>query len=127
MDPLVAAALEALRTALAKSQGRRPAFLQLLYPDGTADLLPLSSPILPENTSSRPATNVNRLSEMEETVLGVLLRAEKPLKGSAIASRAGVRYSSHIRQVLSELVQKGKLIRAPQGGYWPADRPLPTG
>jgi hypothetical protein len=124
MDPTVALALEALRAALAHSQGRRPSFLQLLYADGRTETFPLPTDTIDGSSSSPRADKIHRASETEDAILRVLARAEKPLKGTAIATRAGLSYSSHLREALAEMVRNGRLIRGPQGGYWPADRPL---
>lgn len=127
MDPTVAAALAALRDALAKSQGRRPSFLQLLWPDGRVDTYALDG-MLPEHTSSAKSTPVPlELSEREKSVLKAMEKIEKPLKGQAIARRAGLSYNPNFRRLMSGLMQKGLIIPGPQGGYWLASRPLPEG
>lgn len=57
-------------------------------------------------------------------ILDVMGTAEKPLKGEAIARRAGKKYNPHFRRTLSQLKREGTL-RAVEGGYWLAARPVP--
>lgn len=106
--------------------------MQLLYPDGTADLLPLLHPILPVETSQTQGAKVRgaSVSSMEQKIREVLKKAEKPLKGEAIALRAKVSYGGRIRTLLAEMLKRksgeeGRLIHGPQGGYWLADRSFP--
>lgn len=125
MDPTVAAALEALRAALARCQGRRPAFLQLLYPDGTIEQHGLVGSIAPDGSAPQSGQVAPELTSREKAALEVLTRADQPLKGRTVATRAGLRYTSHFREMMSGLVLKELVIVGPEGGYWPADRPLP--
>jgi hypothetical protein len=135
VDPHVAAALEQLRAALARTGGRRPILLEVIYSDGTVDRLSvpgaLSSPTTPPPDTS-PARQTGQTlpvevngGEVERAILDVLARAERPLKGSAIASRAGRRASSYFRETLTRLVRSGVLVKPPGGGYWLASRGAP--
>lgn len=124
MDPHVAAALEQLRAALTRNGERRPLFVEVLYSDGTADRLAIPA----ERGRTNPATasgQVSPATDNERLILEVLSRAEKPLKGRTVASRAGLAYNSHLRQTLSVMRRAGRIQRAPSGGYWPANKPLP--
>jgi hypothetical protein len=63
-------------------------------------------------------------SAVEAAILSTLARAERPLKGGAIAARAGRRYHGYFRQCLSRLKRAGR-IRLLADGYWDAGRPVP--
>ncbi|MGE3809175.1 MAG: hypothetical protein AB7K24_31305 [Gemmataceae bacterium] len=54
-------------------------------------------------------------SRIETSVVDVLRLAQQPLKGRAIAFRAGWRFSSHLRQVLARMVQAGVIASTPDG------------
>ncbi len=132
MDPAVAAALAALRAAVANCHGRRPSFLQLLYPDGTAELIPFPprEAVLPTVEVTPQGTRVP--TSTERAILAVLERAEKPLKAQAIVSRArrlgfDLEYNPYLRRVLSAMVkpEDGRLVYVGRDGYWLASRPLP--
>ncbi len=125
MDPIAVAALEAFRAALAKSRGRRPAFLQLLWPDGKIDTYSLDG-MMAGNTASEKSTPVPiQLSDREKTVMEAMEKIDRPLKGAAVARRAKLSYNPNFRRLMSGLMQKGLIIPGPQGGYWLASRPLP--
>jgi hypothetical protein len=127
MDAIVVAALEALRLALAKCQGRRPSFLQLLYPDGTIEQYGLCEGSMAGKPADATDETVRlELTERERSVLAVLARAERPLKGRTIATRAGIRYNSHFRDVMSGLKERKLVVSDEERRYWPADRPWPT-
>jgi hypothetical protein len=126
MDPVLAALIEALKVALAQTE-RRALFVQVLYSDSTSQLIPLPSTVnipeentVPQGTDGRPLGGRRRAA-----VLSALENAEKPLKGTALAARAGVRYDSHFRELMGELIREEKVIHAPRGGYWLKGRPLP--
>ncbi len=125
MDPIAVAALEAFRAALAKSRGRRPAFLQLLWPDGTIDTYAVNGMMPADRASEGDGRSVPELTDREKAVLDVLARADQPLKGRTVATRARLRYTSHFREMMAELVLKELVFVAPEGGYWPKGRPLP--
>lgn len=61
----------------------------------------------------------------EDAILEVLKQADKPIKLSVIARRAGSIFNSHFRQTAYELVKKKKIITPSEHRYWLADRPLP--
>jgi hypothetical protein len=126
MDAIVVAALEALRLALAKCQGRRPSFLQLLYPDGTIEQYGLCEGSMAEDRASAPdGRTAPELTPREKAAIDVLARADQPLKGRTVASRARLRYTSHFREMMAELVIRELVIVGPEGGYWLKGRPLP--
>jgi hypothetical protein len=127
MDPQAAAALEAFRIALAKSQGRRPAFLQLLWPDGKIDTYSLDGMMPAAGPDAKGEPVKPPLSDREKAVLAVLAKAERPMKGCTVATRAGLKYNSHFRDVMSELKEKRLVIVDGDRRYWPADRPAPGG
>jgi hypothetical protein len=105
MDSLASAAFEAFRAALAKNQGRRPLLLQVFWADGTIDTYGLNG-IVPGNTPPLKAERATReLSERETAVMDVLGKASKPLKGQAIALRAGIRYNGRFRSMMAKMVE----------------------
>jgi hypothetical protein len=115
MDPEVLVALEALLLALVRSGGRRPLFLELLYPDGRVDRLSLPAPAAPPD---RPAARQPTRPPVEQAILDALAGAEGPLPGKAIARRCGRSYTSYFREALSGLVASGEVIRDREaGGY----------
>ncbi len=62
------------------------------------------------------------LTPQQQAVLRVLAKAEFPLKGRAVATRAGIRYTSHFRELMTELKQMGLVIFHPEeGGYRKGD------
>jgi len=81
-------------------------------PDGSSP--PTPSALVPADLSNR-----------EIAVLGVLAKASEPLKGRTVANRAGIRYTSHFREMMSGLVGRGLVIVGPEGGYWSKGRRLP--
>jgi hypothetical protein len=62
-------------------------------------------------------------SPMEVSIMDVLRLARLPLKGRAIAFRAGWRFSSHFRQVLARLVQTKVIANTPDGYCLPDKEP----
>lgn len=104
-SPLFEAILGAVRQALVAAGDRVPLFLHILYSDSTSDVV-----TMPKQTSRPPNP-----TEAEEAILAVLRRAERPLKGSAIASRAGKRYTGHFRESLARLTADGTLLHDEDG------------
>jgi hypothetical protein len=126
MDPRIAAVFDLLRDA----QGRRPVFVWVAWSDGSLELHTLpGSPVLtpPVSTGQTGSVAADTPSDIEAALLRVIDRAEKPLKGRAVAARAGLAYNSHLRQVLAGLRRRERIVLAPGGGYWPAGRPVPPG
>lgn len=118
--------LDILHNALTRARGRRLAFLLLLYSDSSSDLVSLPPPPAGKDVAG-PEAGAVELSQREESILRVLARAERPLKGCTTATRAGLRYNSHFRDVMSELREKGLVIVDADRRYWSADKPLPKG
>jgi hypothetical protein len=111
MDPnFVLALLQLLRAAL--EEAAEDHLVCLLFPLR-----------LPERPPGGQVPSVP--TDTAEKVFGVLVKAEKPLKGRTVAHRAGLGYGSHLRQTLSDLVLTGRLMRVPGRGYWPAGKPVP--
>lgn len=54
-------------------------------------------------------------ADIASQILDVLGRADRPLKGRAIAARAGRPYSGQFRQKLSELKEAGDIRLTPEG------------
>jgi hypothetical protein len=120
--------LESLISRLREAVARYglPLVVHLIYPDGRTELITLPSDTMPANRQSAEVQQVvPELSEREKAALAVLARADQPLKGRTVATRAGIRYTSHFREMMSGLVNRELVVVAAGGGYWPADRPLP--
>lgn len=121
--------LEALISRLREAVARYglPVVVHLVYPDGRTELLTLPESSMADSTSDAKAEAVTlELTDREKAVLGVLARAERPLKGRTIATRAGIRYNSHFRDVMSGLRERKLVIADDERRYWPANRPLPA-
>jgi hypothetical protein len=116
--------LEALIEANAR-HGAGPVVVYVVYPDGSAELLTLPASVPVDRQPTQTGQVCPELSEREKAALGVVAKAEHPLKGRTVATRAGLRYTSHFREMMSGLVQKGLVQVGPEGGYWPAGKPLP--
>lgn len=123
MEPEVLAALEALRNAVARTRGRRLLFVNFLYEDGRSDLLSVPPPTDESRPPQEPARSVP--TGRRATVLDVLARAERVLKGSAIARRAGLSYTSHFRELLGRMADDGEIQRVKGRGYWRVDSEPP--
>lgn len=117
MDPELRAAFDALRNALANRQGRRLAFLQLLYSDSTSDLV--SVPLPP------PADR--QAASLADQILSVLDASDRPLKAISIARRLDRANSGHFRETLSGLVAAGRVSEHPGFTYWVPGRTPPAG
>lgn len=70
------------------------------------------------DTPDRPAGTRQR-------ILDALAAAAGPLKGEAVARRAGKRYNGYFREVLAGMVRDGLLVRTDEGYRLPA-RPADT-
>jgi hypothetical protein len=135
--------VELVQAHLARRLGTGYALTHVLFkvraPDGTemelsltpGTLFVLGAPAVSAETqteSERPRdvcrteTDLPRLTPTEQAVVDVLASAASPLKGEAIARRAGKNYSGHFRGVLAVLLANGVLIY--EDGYWLASRPL---
>ena len=130
-DQLVAAA-RALAAALWHDEVIAVSFL--LRHQGRATLpLPLLPAPPPEDVRSRDRTpnrtpgadtpdltarqRQRELTGTEELIVQVLGRSERPLKGRAVATRAGVSYSPHFRSLLAGQVAEERIAKDPAGGY----------
>jgi hypothetical protein len=110
-----AQALIAQLLAMLAAQEDRPVlFLHVVYSDGGFDLL------------SVPKRPPRAQSDTEEAIVAVLRRAEGPLKGSAIARRAGRKYNGHFRERLSRLTADGTLERDEDGYFLPESDETPA-
>ena len=135
MDPEAWSALvEAVRAFAEATWGDEAVAITLtLRHLGDVGRLPLPLPLAgrPDTSaptgqdSGQPRADTPDLTPTAEAILRVLERAEKPLKGSAIASRAGLGYTPHFRSLLANLVEAGRVEKPASGGYWPAGKPLP--
>src|SRR5205814_766494 len=67
------------------------------------------------------------LSPTMKRIVEVLRAADRPLKGGAVAARAGKNYCGYFRTALTECVRRGVALLL-DDGYWLADanRPAPT-
>ena len=114
-------------------QGDEPIVLYVVCRSGLSHLLTLSGlkGNMPRTEAATPADSVvplvAGLGEREKAVLRVLERAERPLKGRAVAVRAGLNYTSHFRELMSGLVQAGLVRLTRSRCYWLASRPLTDG
>jgi len=86
-----------------------------------------ATPALASRGGDRAPAEGVELSDREQAVLRVLAKGEGPLKGCTVATRAGLRYNSHFRDVMSELKEKGLVMVDGDRRYWPTDRPVPDG
>ena len=126
MNGAVFAALKTLLSLLAQCEAPdRASFIQLLYPDGRIELFPVRDSIAASKAAAPVDPARPPLSDREKAALAVLARAERPLKGRTIAARAGLRYTSHFRELMAGLVRKGLVITTSERLYWPASKEVP--
>jgi len=124
----VRAALDQLTRALQGSQGRRPAFVQVLYSDGGVDTYsippngggrPPDTPApRPGNPATPPQANLPPdLTGTEAAIVAVLRDAGEPLRAATIAQKCGRACNSHFRECLGGLIAAGVVRRPDGGGY----------
>lgn len=73
---------------------------------------------------ARAAEAARNGADVASVVVQVLQRSSRPLKGAAIARRAGKPYTPHFRTVLSRLVKDGIVRKVSGSGYWLASRSM---
>jgi hypothetical protein len=54
-------------------------------------------------------------TDLAQQILDTMRLLDKPLKGRAIASRAGRQYTSHFRRILTDLREAGSIILTDEG------------
>lgn len=136
----IEAALEILRNALSRSQGRRLAFLQLLYSDSTSDTV--SVPEQPRGAEATPDGSpppVSRMSKDDENslslsdrtagrrdrqpalrvrILDVLADSDRPMKAATIARKLERSNSGSFRELLREMIHDEEVAEHPGHTYW---------
>jgi hypothetical protein len=68
---------------------------------------------LPEVTLQAPAEQSG--SDIGNRILAVLGEADRPLKAQAVANRAGAKFNSHFKQILTRLKREGQIVLTPDG------------
>jgi hypothetical protein len=64
-----------------------------------------------------PAPAAGRFNETEQHIVDLVRLCKNPILGETIAKRLGLNFNSHLRSVLSGLVKRNVLSKAPEGGY----------
>jgi hypothetical protein len=77
---------------------------------------------LPEMTLATPPEA--NTGDVASQILAVLAEADRPLKGQAIASRAGRKFNSHFKQTLAQLKRDGEVVLVADGYTLPPDQDL---
>jgi len=75
---------------------------------------------LPEISLQAPS--VRNAGDVVSQILAVLAEADRPLKGQAIATRAGRKFNSHFKQVLAQLKRDGEVVLVADGYTLPPDQ-----
>lgn len=69
----------------------------------------------PKSPSKTPPALLGAGRTTRARLLAILLACGKPLKGRAVASRAGLKMNGHTRAVLASLVIEGAVARTSRG------------
>jgi hypothetical protein len=93
-----------------------PERLTVHFTNGTLKL------VLPHVTLQATAEPAG--GDVASQILAVLAEADRPLKGQAIAARAGRKFNSHFKQVLAQLKRDGEVVLVADGYTLPPDQDL---
>ena len=101
---------------LYQQYGMTPERLTVHFTNGTLKL------VLPHVTLQATAEPAG--GDVASQILDVLAEADRPLKGQAIATRAGRKFNSHFKQVLAQLKRDGEVVLVADGYTLPPDQDL---